>query len=89
MIDTIKNVAATAIQGLGNRAFGTKKNEANINALNVNKAQARTAGTTLGSASTTNDLLASAGQMTGGTGFKTTDLVKGGWFAKGKARKQG
>lgn len=77
------------IGGLTNRAFGTKNNDANINAINQNTALAQNAGTALARASDTNSLLSAAQTMTGGTGFGTKDLVKGGWFSKGKARKKG
>lgn len=85
----IVSTASTLLGGLGNRAFGTKKNEGNINAITQNTTQAREAGNMLTGASTTSDLLNAAGNMTGSMGFGTTDLVKGGWFSKGKARRQG
>ncbi len=77
------------IGGLTNRAFGTKNNDKNINTINQNAALAQSAGTAMSGATTTNDLLNSAQYMTGGTGFGTKDLVKGGWFSKSKAKKKG
>ena len=89
LIDGIKNVATTAIQAIGNRGWGTKENKGNINTLEQNAAQAQTAGNTLAGSTTSSDFFSNSGMMTTGTGFGTTDLVKGGWFAKGKARKKG
>lgn len=89
LIDGIKNGVATAGQIIGNLGWGTKKNSQNINTLQENTAQASMAGNALSSSATSNDFMNSAAMMTSGTGFNTKDLVKGGWFAKGKARREG
>lgn len=96
MIPGVGTLAGPAIQavsgvvgGLVNRAFGTKKNEKNISAIQTNTAAARNAGNLLASSTTSDSLLDNAGSMTTSSNFATTDLVKGGWFAKGKAKKQG
>ena len=96
MIPGVGTLAGPAIQavsgvvgGLVNRGFGTKKNDKNISAIQTNTADARNAGNLLASSSTSDALLSNAGSMTTSSDFDTRDLVKGGWFAKGKAKKQG
>ena len=87
LIDGVKNLASTAIQAVGNLGFGIKKNEKNINALNENVAAAKSAGNAMAGATTSGDFMNNAGQMTSSLGFGSKDLVKGGWWRKGKARK--
>ena len=82
-------LGSSVLGGLTNRAWGLKKNDENINAIEQNTLAARNAGNTLAGVGTNDDLLEAAGQMTTGTGFGTTDLVKGGWFAKNRARRKG
>ena len=81
--------ASGIVGGVVNRGFGTKKNDKNISAIQTNTADARNAGNLLASSTTSDALLNSAGSMTTSSNFDTRDLVKGGWFAKGKAKKQG
>ena len=83
------SAGSSILGGLTNRAFGTKENKGNINTLEQNAAQANMAGNALAGSTTSSDFFSNSGMMTSGTGFGTTDLVKGGWFAKGKARKKG
>lgn len=96
MIPGVGTIAGPAVQavsgivgGLVNRGLGTKKNDKNISAIQTNTADARNAGNLLASSTTSDALLNSAGSMTTSSNFDTRDLVKGGWFAKGKAKKQG
>ena len=85
---SIVKVGSAIVGGLANRAFGTKENKQNIAAIQNNSANLRNTGNVLAGASTTGDLLSSAGQMGGSMGFGSTDLVKGGWFSKGKAKRK-
>jgi len=82
-------VGSAIVGGLANRAFGTKENTENINTIQQSTENKRNVGNVMGQASTTSDIINLAGQMSGSSGFGTTDLVKGGWFAKGKARRKG
>lgn len=85
----IVSAASGIVGGVVNRGFGTKKNDKNINIIQTNTADARNAGNLLASSSTSDALLSNAGSMTTSSDFGTRDLVKGGWFAKGKAKRQG
>lgn len=85
----IVSAASGIVGGVVNRGFGTKKNDKNINIIQTNTADARNAGNLLASSSTSDALLSNAGSMTTSSDFGTRDLVKGGWFAKGKAARQG
>ena len=84
----IVTLGSSVLGGLTNRAFGTKKNQKNINTLEENAANARNAGNELASASDSNSFFNAADSMVSGTGFKNSDLVKGGWFSGGKARRE-
>ena len=77
------------IGGVVNRGWGTKENKENINAIEQNTLAARNAGNMMAGMNSNDALLAAAGNMTSGSGFGTTDLVKGGWWSKGKARRKG
>lgn len=85
----IVSAASGIVGGVVNRGFGTKKNDKNINIIQTNTADARNAGNLLASSNTSDALLGNAGNMTTSSDFGTRDLVKGGWFAKGKAKRQG
>lgn len=76
------------VGGLTNAAWGTKENKANVGFINQGITSKRNTGRMLGAASTTGDLLSAAGRMTGGSGFGTGDLYRGGWFSGGKARRK-
>lgn len=84
----IVTLGSSVLGGLTNRAFGTKKNQKNINTLEENAANARNTGNELASASDSNSFFNAADSMVSGTGFKNSDLVKGGWFSGGKARRE-
>ena len=86
---TVVKLGSAVVGGLVNRAFGTKENQENINTIQQSTANKRNVGSAMGQASTTSDIINLAGQMSGTSGFGTTDLVKGGWFSKGKARRKG
>lgn len=87
--DLIANIPGLKLFGeIGNRLWGVKANEGNINAIQQNTANMQTIGSNLSGATTTDDILNLAGMMSGGTGFSTTDLYKGGVFAKNKARRR-
>lgn len=81
--------ASGLIGGAVNAGFGVKENKANVATIKNNTADARNAGNLLASSSSSNDFMANANRMAGSSGFGTTDLYKGGWFTKGKARKKG
>ena len=87
----IVKIGSAIAGGLVNRTWGTKKNQKNINAITENATNARNTGNALVNATSSGDFMDTAGSMTSSLGFKTTDLVKGGWAgsAKRKARKQG
>jgi len=84
----IVTFGSAILGGLTNRALGTKKNQKNINTLEENAANARNAGNELASASDSNSFFNAADSMVSGTGFKSSDLVKGGWFSGGKAKRE-
>ena len=89
LVGGIVSAASGVLGGLTNRTFGTKKNQANISAIEQNTDLAKSTGNVLAGVSDNNSLMDAAGQMTGSSGFGTTDLVKGGWAAKGKAKRMG
>ena len=89
LVGGIVSAASGIVGGLVNRGFGTKKNEKNIGIIEQNTSDLRSAGNALASTGTSTDFFDAAGRMSGNSGFGTTDLVKGGWFSKKKARKQG
>ena len=89
LLGGIVSAGSGLIGGFINGGWGTKENKGNINTLEQNAAQANMAGNALAGSTTSSDFFSNSGMMTTGTGFGTTDLVKGGWFAKGKARKKG
>ena len=89
LVGGIVSAASGIVGGLVNRGFGTKKNEKNIGIIEQNTSDLRSAGNALASTGTSTDFFDAAGRMSSSSGFGTTDLVKGGWFSKKKARKQG
>ena len=74
--------------GLVNRGFGVKRNDKNIASIKANTGELRSAGNQMASATTNESFMDAAANMGGTSGFKGTDLVKGGWFAGGKAARE-
>jgi hypothetical protein len=84
----IVTLGAGILGGAINRGWGTKKNQKNINAIEGNTEAAKTTGNEFAGASDTEGFLSAANNMTNSMGFGNKDLVKGGWFSKGKAKRE-
>ena len=84
----IVTLGAGILGGAINRGWGTKKNQKNINAIEGNTEAAKTTGNEFAGASDTEGFLSAANNMTNSMGFDNKDLVKGGWFSKGKAKRE-
>lgn len=84
----IVTLGAGILGGAINRGWGTKKNQKNINAIENNTATANMVGDAFAGASDTEGFLSAANNMTNSMGFGNKDLVKGGWFSKGKAKRE-
>lgn len=74
--------------GVINRGWGVKRNNKNIASIKTNTGELRTSGNQLASATTNEAFMDAAANMGTGTGFKSGDLVKGGWFSGGKAARE-
>lgn len=75
------------VGGLTNAAFGVKENKENVQFIKNNTDLARTVGKGFGKVSTSDELLSAAGRMTGGSGFKWSDLYENGWFTSAGTEK--
>ena len=72
-----------------NAGWGLKENKENIAMLKDNMNRARSVGSKLDGTGSTDSFLDVAGSASSRSGFAPSDLVKGGWFSKGKASRKG
>ena len=88
LVGGIVSAASGIVGGLTNRAFGTKENKANISAITQNTQNMNLLGNQIAGAGDSGSFFKLAGNMGTSSGFSSEDLVKGGWFSGGKARRK-
>lgn len=87
LLGGIISAGSGLIGGLTNRAFGSKMNEGNINAIDTGNSMLRNAGTGLAGIENNDTLLSAWGDVDMGSSFSKSDVGKDGWFSNKASKK--